>query len=60
MISQYLYDGDNLISESDGNADPLRDFTSTDDQYGALLSEYELGGGETLYYDWWTNNGISK
>ena len=40
-----------MIRESDGNADPVRDFTSTDDQYGSLLSEFEAGGGETRFAD---------
>ena len=41
MIRAYLYDGENVVRESDGDADPVRDFTSTDEQYGALLSEYD-------------------
>ena len=52
MIRAYLYDGENVVRESDGDADPVRDFTSTDEQYGALLSEYDPGGGETLYHDY--------
>ena len=44
MIRAYLYDGENVVRESDGDADPVRDFTSTDEQYGALLSEYDPGG----------------
>jgi YD repeat-containing protein len=50
--SAYLYDFEKVVRESDRNADPVRDFTSTDDQYGSLLSEFEAGGGETLYHDY--------
>ena len=52
MIARYLYDFEKVVRESDGDADPVRDFTSTDDRYGALLSEFGAGGGETLYHEY--------
>lgn len=48
----YLYDFENLLRTTDGAGDGVREFTSTDDQYGALLSEYVMEGGETLYHDY--------
>jgi RHS repeat-associated protein len=46
----YLYDFDKVLIESDGSNDTIREFTSTDDQYGALMSEYDADSGDTLYH----------
>ncbi len=44
---QFLYDFENLLSEADGSGNVEREYTSTVEQYGELLSAYS---GTSSYY----------
>jgi hypothetical protein len=43
---QYLYDLERVLRESDGEGGLLREYTSTNELYGDLLSAYD-GSAET-------------
>jgi hypothetical protein len=47
-VKKFIYDQKKLLQTTDGENDPQRDYTSTVDEYGDLLSEYD--GTETTYH----------
>ena len=48
-VTNFIYDFDRLLQETDGSGDTEWTFTSTDEGWGDLLSEYEQGG-DTFYH----------
>jgi RHS repeat-associated protein len=47
-VKKFIYDQKKLLQTTDGENDPQRDYTSTVDEYGDLLSEYD--GTDTTYH----------
>ncbi len=46
---QFLYDYENLLRETDGSDNLEREYTSTNEQYGDLISAYD--GSSSSYYE---------
>ena len=46
-VTKYIYDGDSVLLETDGAGVTLREYTSTADRHGDILSEFD---GTTAKY----------
>ncbi|REK48438.1 MAG: hypothetical protein DWQ46_02605 [Planctomycetota bacterium] len=54
----YLYDFSRLLEQSDASHDPQTSYTSTEDEYGDLVSEYDQSGTPTSRY--YTYDGLGS
>jgi YD repeat-containing protein len=50
-VTQYVWDQDNILYETDGNDAVNAEYTYSPEQYGELISEYRGGETYTHYYD---------
>jgi RHS repeat-associated protein len=50
-VTQYVWDQDNILYETDGNDAVNAEYTYSPEQYGELISEYRDGETYTHYYD---------
>jgi RHS repeat-associated protein len=50
-VTQYVWDQDNILYETDGNDTVNAEYTYSPEQYGELISEYRNGETYTHYYD---------
>jgi RHS repeat-associated protein len=49
--TKYIWDGDNILYETDGNDAVIAQYTYSPEQYGHLISEFRDGTTYTHYYD---------
>jgi RHS repeat-associated protein len=50
-VTQYVWDQDNILYETDGNDAVNAEYTYSPEQYGELISEHRNGETYTHYYD---------
>src|SRR2546426_12055872 len=47
---KFIYDYEKVLQETDGTNSTQKEYTSTTEQYGDLISAF--GGGQTTYYEY--------
>jgi RHS repeat-associated protein len=51
QVRQFIYDFEKLLQEADGTNATTKEYTSTEEQYGNLLSAYANSSGATTYHE---------